>query len=167
MKRRGFIAALLAAPFLFWQRLGAANPVVFLCPDNIPDAEFLEQLEWSIEDVAQAFAIPRRTMMDTSTNDGNVYVNVADLTDPDDPAGRSYRQVNAAKVHNIALGTLVELESGARLFVVHLGRDCDQTPLYSLSAYPIEVDNTDRWTWLSGYAEESLTLVERNPDDEA
>lgn len=83
-------------------------------------------------------------------------INVADLIDPDDPAGRSYRQVNAGKMHKIPLGSLVELENGARLFVVQLNRDCDQTPLYSL-AVDLEAD---KWNWNNGYAEENLTVVE-------
>lgn len=83
-------------------------------------------------------------------------VNVADLVDPDDPQGRTYRQVNAAKTHGIALGALVELESGARLFVVLLGRDCDQTPLYWLAMEP---DEADKSRWDGGYPEESLAVI--------
>jgi len=84
-------------------------------------------------------------------------INIADLVDPNDPDGRTYRQVNAARSHAIPLGTLVELESGARLFVVFLARDCDQTPLYSLASYPDEHD-TNRW--LGGFDEESLTVID-------
>jgi hypothetical protein len=95
-------------------------------------------------------------------------INVADLRDPSDPAGRSYRQVNAEKTHQIALGALVELESGARLFVVKLGRDCDQTPLYWLAAdMPRPTDETEEPTyhrhqmtkWIGGYGEDSLTVI--------
>lgn len=47
-----------------------------------------------------------------------MFVNVADLPDPNDSDGRTYREVNLAKTHNIPLGTLVELDNGARLFVI-------------------------------------------------
>ena len=88
---------------------------------------------------------------------------IADLRDPHDPQGRTYRQINAATQHQIPIGALVELPSGIRLFVVHHGRDCDQTPLYYLSA-----DADDRreerlgWlnrSWIGGYSEESLTPI--------
>ena len=84
-------------------------------------------------------------------------INVADLKDPDDQQGRSYRQVNAEKTHAVPIGTLVELETGVRLFVVLHTRDCDQTPLYSLGV--AESDNT----WLDhGYDENSITVVTPN-----
>ena len=61
-------------------------------------------------------------------------INIADLRDPDDPQGRSYRQVNADRTHGIPVGALVEIiDTGVRMFVVWHGRDCDQTPLYWLS----------------------------------
>ncbi len=85
-------------------------------------------------------------------------VNLSDLVDPDDPNGRTYRQVNAAKTHGIPLGALVELGNGARLFVVYLGRDCDQTPLYWLAMSPDE-DRRDKWR--GGYDEDALTEVPR------
>lgn len=98
-------------------------------------------------------------------------VNVADLRDPSDPQGRSYRQVNAEKTHGIPVGALVELESGARLFVVLQGRDCDQTPLYWLAVEMLEATEAEepeyfRWQklkWVGGYAEESLTVIRETP----
>jgi hypothetical protein len=91
------------------------------------------------------------------------FVNLADLTDPSDPAGRSYREVNAERPHNIALGSLVELESGVRLFVVHQGRDCDQTPLYSLAPDPEDVVQADprfgNPKWINGYSEDGLKVI--------
>ena len=91
------------------------------------------------------------------------FINVADLVDPDDPSGRTYRQVNALKSHGIPIGTLVELENGARLFVVKHTRDCDQTPLYSLCA---DQDDTEQeregfsnYGWVNGYSEEDLKKV--------
>jgi hypothetical protein len=54
-----------------------------------------------------------------------VFMNVADIKCPDDPQGRTYRQINAEKKHSIPLGTLVEYRDGVRLFVVAYTRDWD------------------------------------------
>lgn len=91
------------------------------------------------------------------------FLNVADLRDPTDPAGRSYRQVNADKTHKIPIGSLVELPTGARMFVVYQGRDCDMTPLYWLSAKRDDTEH-DRpgfanRGWYGGVDEESLCVV--------
>jgi hypothetical protein len=95
----------------------------------------------------------------------NTLVNIADLVDQNDPEGRSYRQVNAAKEHQIPIGTLVEMETGVRLFVVKHTRDCDMTPLYCMSA---DSDDTEEHlkgfanrSWLHGYGEDGLTIVPR------
>jgi hypothetical protein len=55
------------------------------------------------------------------------------------------------------------LEDGARLFVVYLHRDCDGTPLYSLSH---DKDDTEKISsvfanpsWSCGHSEYSLELV--------
>jgi hypothetical protein len=96
-------------------------------------------------------------------------VNVADLRDPDDPQGRTYRQVNAARTHAISIGALVELDSGERLFVKKHTRDCDQTPLYSLGMFDDEEDDEIAvMKWQHGYGEESLTVVaaQGKPADE-
>jgi hypothetical protein len=103
------------------------------------------------------------------------FINVADLADPHDSHGRTYRQVNAEKTHTIPVGALVEIVgsdgfrmNGARLFVVRQGRDCDQTPMYWLSADPEDLpspeDDRDFWTkakhkWYGGFDDESLMLV--------
>lgn len=53
--------------------------------------------------------------------------------------GKTVRENNLAKTHVIPLGSLVEInldyneEHGCRLFVVEHSRDCDGTPLYTLS----------------------------------
>jgi len=90
-------------------------------------------------------------------------MTVADLVNPDDEHGRTYRQIHEATDHQIALGALVELESGVRLFVVNHSRDCDQTPLYCLSADASDRNQVDaRFAnrgWLTGYLEESLIEV--------
>lgn len=77
-----------------------------------------------------------------------------DLIDPDDPQGRTYKQVNMEKKHNIALDSLVELESGVRLFVTRQGRDCDMTPLYWLSP-----DKGTNHNQVGGYTETSLKVI--------
>lgn len=60
--------------------------------------------------------------------------------DPNDPQGRTYKEVNAEKQHAIRVGALVEITcddkddemNGCRLRVTYHGRDCDMTPLYWL-----------------------------------
>jgi hypothetical protein len=82
------------------------------------------------------------------------FINVADLVDPNDSEGRTYREVNSLKQHLIELGSLVELESGVRLFVTRHTRDCDGAPLYTLS-----VDEDDLFHHY-GYSDENLKLIE-------
>jgi hypothetical protein len=88
---------------------------------------------------------------------------ISDLRDPNDPQGRSYREVNAARTHNYPIGALVELNHGIRLFVVHHARDCDQTPLYCLAADPndthLEREGFYNPKWVTGIAEQYLTLI--------
>jgi hypothetical protein len=94
-----------------------------------------------------------------------VAVNLADLRDPNDKQGRSYRQVNAEMAHAIPVGALVEMENGCRLYVVYHGRDCDMTPLYSLSH---DKDDTEQhrpqfanYSWVNGIGEESIKIIQR------
>ena len=90
-------------------------------------------------------------------------IRISDLRDPSDPQGRTYREVNSAKKHKYPIGTLVELNHGARLWVVHHARDCDQTPLYCLSADPndteVEREGFYNASWVKGIPEESLTFI--------
>lgn len=73
-------------------------------------------------------------------------INIADMIDPSN--GKSYRENNLATMHDIEIGSLVELgdpeysneNDGIRLFVVSHSRDCDGTPLYDLS-YDPEAEN--------------------------
>jgi hypothetical protein len=95
-------------------------------------------------------------------------VNVADLEDPNDPEGRTYRQVNAATSHKIPIGAFVELEDGCRSWVVAHGRDCDKTPLYYLC---MDKNNTEPRSmvfknpgWEGGYSAESLKIIS-TPED--
>jgi hypothetical protein len=98
-----------------------------------------------------------------ATNHGVTFINLADIKDPDDEFGRTYREVNNAKEHQFKIGDLVQLEDGARLFVVYLHRDCDGTPLYSLSH---DKDDTEKISsvfanpsWSCGHLEDSLELI--------
>ncbi|MCT4994224.1 hypothetical protein LZK84_16415 [Pseudomonas aeruginosa] len=62
----------------------------------------------------------------------NAVINVSDLVEEN---GKTVRENNLAKNHNIAIGELVEnVHSGTRLYVFGYGRDCDGTPLYHLTA---------------------------------
>ena len=120
------------------------------------------------ESPPEATGYKKGGMGNTPRTDATTYTNVADLRDPADPAGRSYRRVNAEKTHGIVAGSLVEIESGVRLFVVKLGRDCDQTPLYWLAPeMPAPTDEAEEPAYyrhlmskmVGGYAEESLTVI--------
>lgn len=79
--------------------------------------------------------------------------NIADLKDPNDKQGRSYREVNNAKVHLFQVGDLVEVDSGIRLYITKLTRDCDGTPLYSLG-------NMDGESFTFGYSDACLTKID-------
>lgn len=61
----------------------------------------------------------------------NVFINVADFIEGN---GKTYRENNMVKEHEIAIGRLVEcIGTGLRLWVWGYGRDCDGTPLYHLT----------------------------------
>ena len=100
-------------------------------------------------------------------------INIADLKNPD--TGKTYRQENNEKSHNIPLGTLVEVDfddsygepkRGLRLFVVAHERDCDGTPLYALSfnkkwsadMFGEQFKTFARWAIDTGYSEECLKV---------
>jgi hypothetical protein len=122
-----------------------------------------------------------------------VAINFADIVEDN---GKTIRENNIEKIHDISIGTLVEVKfnqwhgdgacekTHARLWVVGHNRDCDGTPLYSLSRYrePMFVDGTlryrgdDGW-WIkkeivlnianevhTGFSRESLTVVEITPE---
>ena len=82
------------------------------------------------------------------------------------------REENSNLKHNIPIGALVEVKhndspqtnDGIRLFVVSHDRDCDMTPLYSLSIDPYDTvrpasDLLVRWH--TGYLERSLLVIKR------
>ncbi len=95
---------------------------------------------------------------------------IHNFIDPNDPDGRSYKQINAEKEHQIPIGSLVEdIETGIRMFVVLHTRDCDMTPLYWLAP---DKDDTERdypnfanRKWDGGYPESSLVVIRKPVDD--
>ena len=108
-------------------------------------------------------------------NKAKLIENIADLVNPQ--SGKTYRQENNEKTHNIPLGTLVEIDcddsylespkKGLRLFVVSHDRDCDGTPLYSLSfnkdwtpeMFGKQYEVFAKGQIDSGYSEESLKVI--------
>ena len=63
-------------------------------------------------------------------------VNIADLVDPNDQLGRSYREVNRSKKHLHKMGeVLMWTRDDDRVFgtITNLTRDCDGTPLYTIT----------------------------------
>jgi hypothetical protein len=98
------------------------------------------------------------------------FIHIADLVNKE--TGKTYREENAEKVHDIPIGALVEIlpdeygdirNDGVRLFVVYHARDCDQTPLYCLSPHSddTELEDTRFYNrgWVSGYSEDSLEVI--------
>ena len=122
-----------------------------------------------------------------------IFVNDVVLED-----GKTIKETNLQKQHSIALGSLVEIKSddysdcspvdqhsGLRLFITEHTRDCDGTPLYSLSFNKIaaqefteakkalvnaeqgSLDHTViswnvnylKGSILTGFSEESLTVI--------
>ncbi len=87
------------------------------------------------------------------------FINVADLVDPTDPQGRSYREINNAKSHKFKVGDLVEIDGGVRLFIAKQTRDCDGTPLYCLTHEVLGEFPYDQRYWFYGICEDGMTLV--------
>lgn len=100
------------------------------------------------------------------------FIFIADCVDPDDPQGRTYSQINAAKNHGLTVGTMVEYKdqdnypykNHPRAFIAWCGRDCDETPLYWLTLdrydtvkkHPTKINEG----WFGGIREQALTVVE-------
>lgn len=96
-------------------------------------------------------------------------VNISHLVNQE--TGKTYKEENLEKTHNIPIGALVEVDfddsfledpvSGLRLWVVAHERDCDGTPLYALS----HVKNWTEWGPMArlqlstGYAERTLKII--------
>lgn len=80
-------------------------------------------------------------------------INISDLINPEDPEGRTYREINAAQKHNFPIGSLVEIsDTGERLLILQQTRDCDMTPLYTLTFSGCH----EGWR---GYPESCLRLI--------
>lgn len=91
-----------------------------------------------------------------------IAINVADIVEEN---GRTIRENNLEKAHDIPIGTLVEVKydvwhsdgacekTHARLWVVSHDRDCDGTPLYSLCKYksPMFVDGSLKYRGEDGW----------------
>ena len=75
--------------------------------------------------------------------------------------GKTIKQNNLSRSHNIPLDTLVELESGVRLFVTEHTRDCDGTPLYTLAEYQTTSEEGTPIYLSTGHGEDSLRTVKR------
>lgn len=88
--------------------------------------------------------------------------------------GKTIRENNLEKIHNIPIGALVECTTtGIRAFVAQHMRDCDGTPLYSLTIHEIrssyQYDGEDReealitllhkHELLNGYSERTLVVI--------
>ena len=90
-------------------------------------------------------------------------LSVADLKDPNDANGRSYREINNAKIHRFKVGELVEIDHGVRVFIALQTRDCDGTPLYCLTPkkddYALITKGFPNHNWLKGWSEDSMKRV--------
>ena len=97
-------------------------------------------------------------------------VMIHDLVNPE--TGKTIKQENLEKPHNIPIGSLVEVEwdqwfgdgaywkMHARLWVVKHDRDCDGTPLYSISRWDAPEFALLPSNAFHGFPEKSLTVVE-------
>lgn len=86
------------------------------------------------------------------------------LSDMIESNGKTVRQNNLEKKHNIPLGTLVEINSacdsdfawaGVRMYVSAYGRDCDGTPLYTLGP-----KGECEFHCVGGFGEDNLVVVQ-------
>ena len=82
--------------------------------------------------------------------------------------GKTIKENNLDKKHNIPIGSLVEFigyenYEGVRMYIVSHDRDCDGTPLYSLSADKTDVkrerEGFANWNWVHGCSEDSLKVI--------
>jgi hypothetical protein len=80
-------------------------------------------------------------------------IMVADL---DSGNGKTYREINNAMKHKITIGSLVEIDCGARLYVLKHNRDCDGTPLYVIGLKDSNIIK-------GGYTEECLKVINNTP----
>jgi len=91
----------------------------------------------------------------------NLFISIADMVDIGDPEKITYREINNSKSHNYSVGSLVELDSGCRLFVARHTRDCDGTPLYNLTHEAQGQDPLNQQLWINGISEYSIIKTVR------
>jgi len=85
------------------------------------------------------------------------FINIADLKDPNDSQSRTYREVNNGTPHKYDIGDLIEITTGVRLFVAQHKRDCDGTPLYTLTPeMRDENDSLKEMCFVYGYSEDDM-----------
>ena len=87
--------------------------------------------------------------------------NISDIIESN---GKTVKENNMNKKHNIPIGCLVEdIETGIRLFVVYHNRDCDGTPLYCLSHDKDDIIQNKigfgNDKWIMGYPEYCLKII--------
>lgn len=97
------------------------------------------------------------------------FIHISDLVNK--KTGKTYREENMELTHNIPIGALVEIKFSdwfghgacwkvhARMWVVRHDRDCDGTPLYSISRWndPHFAEQVN--AIYSGFDEEMLKVV--------
>lgn len=94
-------------------------------------------------------------------------MNIINFGDIVEENGKTIRENNMNKIHNIPLRALVETHDGMRLYVVEQGRDCDGALLYWLSfnsdwsqdMYGSEMRFHARGSVIGGYSEDSLKVI--------
>jgi hypothetical protein len=100
-------------------------------------------------------------------------INIADLLNHS--TGKTFREENLEKQHNISIGSLVEIQVeksdkyfGVRLYIVAHTRDCDGTPLYRLGLKnasiknPFLGENFYAYDTFGGFDESSLKIIFEN-----
>ncbi len=75
--------------------------------------------------------------------------------------GKTIRENNLERSHKYPKGTLIEVEGGARMFVYKQTRDCDGSPLYTLT-WDRDFENAELNRCMAyGFGEEGMILIEQ------
>jgi hypothetical protein len=96
--------------------------------------------------------------------------NIMFIHDIIESNGKTIKENNLEKKHNIPIGCLVEINAedcdeykGVRLYVVYHSRDCDGTPLYNLchnkNDLEREQENFYNHKWINGFSEKGLKII--------
>lgn len=100
--------------------------------------------------------------------------NVSELVNPE--TGKTWKEENLELQHNIPIGSLVEVKFDrwlgggacmkvhARLWVAKHTRDCDGTPLYSLSRWKDPEVAHYAGSSYHGFTEDNLSVIEVTQD---